>query len=148
MATERELGWDDEIVKDSVDFVLLPDGDYSFKVTGFERGRYAGGQKLPPCNMATVHIEIDSPEGTTTIKHNLYLHTTTEGLLSGFFAAIGQKKKGEPLRMNWNSVIGSTGRCQVYVDNWTTKEGKDAQSNRIKKFYPADEKPAYTPGAF
>lgn len=148
MAIDRELGWDDEIVKDSTEYILLPAGDYNFKVTSFERGRYAGGTKLPPCNMATVHIEIEGAEGTITIKHNLYLHTTTEGLLSGFFAAIGQKKKGEPLRMNWNSVTGSTGKCQVSIRNWTTKDGKDAQSNDIKKFYAADETPAYVPGAF
>ena len=29
---ERELGWDDEIEKDGPEFVLLPEGDYSFEV--------------------------------------------------------------------------------------------------------------------
>lgn len=38
---ERELGWDDEIVKES-DFILLPEGDYNFKVAGFERARHEG----------------------------------------------------------------------------------------------------------
>ena len=37
---ERELGWDDEIEKDGPEFVLLPEGDYSFEVVGFERARH------------------------------------------------------------------------------------------------------------
>ncbi|MDK7260530.1 hypothetical protein QP450_07255, partial [Gardnerella vaginalis] len=52
---------------------------------------------------------IETPEGITFATHNLFLHSRTEGLLSAFFGAIGQKKHGEPLRMNWNSVIGSVG---------------------------------------
>ena len=38
MAEEREFGWDDEIENDN-EFQILPDGDYNFTVTGFERGR-------------------------------------------------------------------------------------------------------------
>ena len=44
---ERELDWDDEIERES-DFVLLPEGDYDFTVTGFERARHEGSEKLPP----------------------------------------------------------------------------------------------------
>ena len=36
---ERAFGWDDEIKNDGPDFVLLPEGDYLFTVTGFERAR-------------------------------------------------------------------------------------------------------------
>ena len=45
MAEEREFGWDDEIENDS-EFQILPDGDYNFTVTGFERGRHQGSAKL------------------------------------------------------------------------------------------------------
>lgn len=159
---ERELNWDDEIVKDS-DFVLLPEGDYDFLVTAFERGRHNGSEKLPPCNKAVVTLEIDSPEGKAYIKHNLFLHSRCEGLLSNFFTGIGQKKHGEPLKMNWNAVIGSTGRCKVGVRSWVNKEGNEMQSNEVKKFYepaassapktaPAPAAPqqggVYTPGTF
>lgn len=131
---ERELNWDDEIVKDS-DFVLLPEGDYDFRVTAFERGRHNGSEKLPPCNKAVVTLEIDSPEGKAYIKHNLFLHSRCEVLLSNFFTGIGQKKHGEPLKMNWNTVIGSTGRCKVTIRKWTGKVGNEMQSNEVKKFY-------------
>lgn len=134
-AMERELAWDDEISKEGGSFELLPEGDYSFKVKSFQRGRYSGGAKIPPCNQANLEIEVFGEHGNSiVIKHNLFLHQRTEGLLSAFFVGIGQKKHGEPLKMNWNAVPGSTGRCHVYVDEWTTERGETRKSNKIKYF--------------
>ena len=138
---ERELGWDDQIQNDGPEFVVLPAGDYDFEVTNFERGRHNGSDKLPPCNKAIIHIRMEAPEGETTIKHNLFLHTKTEGMLCAFFTAIGQRKKGEPLKMNWNSVIGSKGRAKIDVKKWTY-DGKEYEGNEIKKFYEPTEGPA------
>lgn len=136
---ERELGWDDTIEKDSGEFVLLPEGDYNFTVTKFERGRFAGSAKMPACNQAKLEITVHSPEhGDVVIFHNLFLHTKTEGLLSAFFSSIGQKKKGEPLRMNWNAVIGAKGRCQLEHNKYQ-KDGRELVNNQIKRFYSYDE---------
>ena len=55
---ERELGWDDEIENDGPEFIVLPEGDYSFKVIDFERARHPGSEKLPACNKAIVHIRL------------------------------------------------------------------------------------------
>lgn len=144
---EREYNWDDEIVKDS-DFVLIPEGDYPFTVVGFERGRHEGSDKLPPCNKAIITLRIALPDGTAQeLKHNLFLHSKCEGLLSAFFVAIGQKKKGEPLRMNWNAVIGTRGICKISVRTWKGKNGEDMQSNDIKKFYSPEDAPTQQPAA-
>lgn len=138
---ERELNWDDEITKDS-DFILLPEGDYDFKVTGFERARHNGSEKLPPCAKAVVTLEISAPEGVAYIKHNLFLHTKCEGLLSNFFTGIGQKKHGETLKMNWGAVVGSTGRCKVAIRHWkNSNTGENMQSNEVKKFYEPAQNP-------
>lgn len=146
-AIERELDWNDTIEKDS-DFVLLPEGDYSFTVESFERGRHNGSDKLPPCNKAILTLKITAPEGEVTIKHNLFLHTKTEGMLSSFFSGIGQKKKGEKLTMNWNAVTGATGRCKVGIHEFKGDDGTTKKYNQIARFYPKDDKPAFTPGAF
>ncbi|MGF6785673.1 hypothetical protein M2454_003108 [Aequitasia blattaphilus] len=138
---ERELGWEDEITKDD-DYVLLPEGEYDFLVESFERARHAGSDNLPACNKAIVKIRVDSPNGTAYINHNLFLHTKTEGMLSAFFSAIGQKKKGENLKMDWNKVPGSTGKAKI-----APKTYKDNQYNEIKRFLPKEDK-QYTPGAF
>lgn len=143
---EREFDWDDTIVKDS-EFVVLPAGDYSFNVESFERGHFNGSEKMPACNMATLKIKITDQSGkSTVINHNLLLHSRCEWSLSEFFTAIGQKKKGEPLRMNWQLVPGSTGRCKVGTRTYNGNE-----YNEIKKFYPKDEtpqKPTFSAGQF
>lgn len=135
---EREFGWDDTIQQDSEDFVLLPEGLYNFVVKGFERGRHMPNPqnpgKLPACNKATVSIAIEAAEGSTVLKHNLFLHSSTEGMLSAFFAAIGQKKKGEPLKMNWQTIVGARGVCKVGIRTYNGN-----QYNEVKSMlYPED----------
>lgn len=134
---DHEIGWEDTIEKDS-DFVLLPDGLYHFTVVGMERTRHTPNSqnpgKLPACNKAIVSIKIVANEGETELRHNLFLHSSTEGMLSAFFAAIGQKKKGEPLRMNWNIIIGATGVCKV-----GTRQYNNNNYNEVKSMlYPED----------
>lgn len=92
--TDRALGWDDEFTNISQDFVLLPEGEYYFEVTGMERARFEGSAKLPPCSMAKLTLKIfGGALGDTTVTHRLYLHTKTQGLLGAFFESIGQCKK-------------------------------------------------------
>lgn len=156
MAEEREFSWDDEIENDS-EFQLLPEGDYNFTVTGFERGRHSGSSKLPPCNKAIITLKLTGEQGEGTLKHNLFLHTKTEGMLCAFFTAIGQRKHGEKCRMNWSAVVGANGRCKVGIHEFpSNRTGEMLKSNEIKKFYepdesaPAKETPAssFTPGSF
>lgn len=126
---DRELDWDSEIVADS-EFTLLPPGLYSFTVAGYERAQHTPTNpngKLPSCNKAIVSIKIVANEGETTLKHNLFLHTSVEGLLSAFFGAIGLKKKGEPLKMPWNQITGATGVCKVGI-----REHNGNQYNEVK----------------
>lgn len=131
---DGELGWDDPIQNDGPEFTLLPEGDYDFTVIDFERGRHAGSEKLPACNKAVVHLKVETPEGVAIIRHNLFLHTKTEGMLCAFFTAIGMRKKGERLRMNWSAVPGSRGRAKIGIRTYN-----DKQYNEIKKFYEPDE---------
>lgn len=134
---DRELGWDDVINKES-DFILLPEGDYDFRVESFERQRFEGSQYTPPCNMAVLRLAIDTPDGTASIQHRLYLHSSREAALSAFFLAIGQKKKDEPLRMNWNAVPGSTGRAHIVQK--PDKNDASRVYNNVSRFYPKEPK--------
>lgn len=90
-------------------------------------------------NKAVLKLRIESEAGTAYLTHNLFLHSKTEGILSSFFSSIGLKKKGEPLRMNWNLVPGSKGRCKVKVRNWKGNDGEERQSNEIVRFYPKED---------
>lgn len=144
---ERELGWDDQIENDGDDFIILPEGDYDFEIVEFERGRHNGSEKLPPCNKAVVSVKIESPEGAVTLKHNLFLHTKTEGMLCAFFTGIGQRKKGERVTMDWTKVVGSKGRCKIATRKFVSDKGKELTFNDIKKFYEPEAK-NFTPGSF
>ena len=73
---------------------------------------------------------------TSGFNHQLFLHTKTEGLLSAFFSSLGLTKKGEPLRMNWNAVPGSTGRAHITLD--PDRNDPEKKYNHVKRFYPKD----------
>ena len=137
-----ELGWDSEIENEGSEFIVAEPGDYDFTVIGIERARFAGSDKMPACNQAKLSIRIDIPgaSGECVIKHNLFLHSKTEWKLCEFFTAIGQRKKGQRVSMNWNAVIGSSGRCKVTKRSYKSKNtGADLWTNDIEKFYaPAD----------
>lgn len=134
---DREFDWEDTIQEDAKEFILLPEGDYQFTVTGFERGRHTPNPqnpgKLPACNKAIITIKVETDEGDAVMTHNLFLHSSTEGMLSAFFGAIGQKKHGEPLKMNWNTVMGAKGVCKV-----SHREYDGKKYNNVKSMIYAD----------
>ncbi|WP_440896262.1 hypothetical protein ACS127_17330 [Amphibacillus sp. Q70] len=137
---ERELGWDDEIEKSGPEFILLPEGSYNFRVEKFERGRHTGSANLPACNKAVLTLKVDGGEhGEATVTNNLFLHSKTEGFLSAFFEAIGQKKEGERVKMNWNMVIGAVGRCELEINRFTSNKGNEIENNQVKTFLPYEE---------
>ena len=151
----REYNWDDEISQDSAEFALLPEGEYEFSVTGFERGRYPGGAKLPSCPKATVSLRFEGVEGVAVIKHNFFMHSKCEGLLCAFFTCLGMRKHGEPLRMDWPGTVGGTGRAKITVRSYTGNDGREYQTNDVKQFLEPENAPAapaaaqsWTPGAF
>lgn len=134
----RELGWEEEIENEGSENVLLPEGDYPFTVTKFERGRSKGSEKLPPCNMAILTIRLDDQ---TTVTENLLLNKKLEWKLCQFFVAIGARKHGEKFRMNWSKVTGASGYCKVIIEEYTNKDGKIRQINRIDKFLDPENAP-------
>lgn len=140
-----EYGWEDEIVNEGNEFPLLPEGDYNFTISKVERARHGGSEKIPPCNMAKVTFTIWGEEDKVEITENFYLCNKFEWKLSALFLAIGMKKHGEPLKMNWNAVPNKTGKCHVYIDTYY-KQNDDRtkppenKSNKIKKLYAYDEK--------
>ena len=156
MQSERAYSWDEGEIQqpnEGSDFVVLPAGTYPFEITGFERGRFTPGpkSKLPECPKAIVSVRVTGDMGASTVKHNLYLHSSCEGFLCQFFTSIGHRKSGEPLRMAWDRIVGCTGMCKVSVRKGTGQyEGKEF--NEIKTFLDpaiashnsqASQEPAY-----
>lgn len=128
----HELNWDDDIDINADVFRVLEEGEYDFVVKSHEKSRYQpqAGAKLPPCNMVTLHLDVDN----TTIEHRLFLHSRCEGMLCAFFKAIGARTSGERLKMEWNRVNGATGRCVIGIRKWIGKDGTERESNEVKRF--------------
>ena len=137
---DRELDWGDSIENDSPDYILLPEGEYDFIVDHFDRERHNGSEKLPPCWKAVIYLRIETPQGVATVRHNLFLHTRTEGMICAFFTAIGQRQHGQRITMNWNAVPGARGRAKIGVREYNGK-----QYNEVKRFLEpsAPAAPAY-----
>ena len=135
------MDWDSAIESDGQQFIILPEGDYTFTVTGFERGRYPGSAKLPPCNKASLTLTIELPDGqTATCREDLILYRTLEWKLASFFRAIGQKKSGERLVMDWNAVIGSHGRAHLKPRTYVNRYGEEKTANDVDYFLDYEEK--------
>ena len=134
------LDWNDTIESDGQEFITLEEGDYIFEVTGFERGRFPGGQKIPACNKAALTLQVKTDAGTAVIRTDLLLYKTMEWKLSSFFRCIGQKKHGERLKMDWSKVIGSRGRAHFKPRTYTDRDGNERQTNDVDRFYDWEEK--------
>ena len=151
----KVFDWDDEITNDggeSLESVILPEGNYPFEVIKMEKAWYDGSDKVPPCNQAKLFLRVDGGElGTALCVENIYLVEKFEWKAAAFLRSIGLKKHGEPVC--WSKLQhcdGETGRCQVYVDEFTGRNGP-MKSNKIRKFYDKDEqtaKKAFKKGEF
>lgn len=132
----RELDWNEEVEKS--EYTLLPEGDYDFTVESFERGRYEGSDKVPPCNRALLKIKVDAPEGTTVMSESLLLYDRMQWKLAEFFLSIGAEDVNGRVKMNWQMVPRATGRATVEV----RADAKDPAKkfNHVRKFLPKPKK--------
>lgn len=135
---EMLMDWNDTIENDGQEFVLLPDGEYNFTVTNFERGRFPGGPKIPACNKAVITVQVKTDDGIATVRFDLFLYKTVEWRLSAFFRCIGQKKSGEKVVMNWNNVIGSKGRAYFKQRTYINNFGEEKTVNDLANFIDYD----------
>lgn len=145
MATDNMImDWDDVIENDGQEFVILPEGDYTFTVTNFERGRFPGSAKIPACNKATISISIDNDKGIATARFDLILYRTLEWKIASFFRSIGQKKHGEKVTMNWNGIVGARGKAHIKPRTYI-KDGEERQANDVDRFYDYEESTGFAP---
>lgn len=114
--------WDDEIEeKPQPKFELMPDGDYLFTVTGFERSMWNGSEKskVPPCKQAEYELtfEFKNEKNEPCVQKltlRLRLHTSVSFQIFNFFNGIGLHKSGDGMKkFPWEKAIGKTGIAKV-----------------------------------
>lgn len=139
-APDRELDWDDEITNDG-GFVLLPEGDYPYTITKFERARYGGSSKVPPCKMAQLTVAVHGAQGDASVSYRLFLLAKFQWKIAELFVSLGlASPDDEKVRMQWDRVQGGTGLCHIAQREFTKQSGPHAgetgTANEITKFLP------------
>jgi len=140
----KEIGWDEEVEK-GAEYVLLPDGDYDFTIESFERGRYEGSDKVPPCNRALLKVRVDAPEGIAVMNESLLLYDKMQWKLAEFFLSIGAEDTDGKVRMNWQMVPQATGRATI--ETRSDRNDPTKKFNHVKKWLPKQKK-EYKAGDF
>ena len=151
--------WDDEVElteeqdRGGQESSILPDGKYSFEVIKVEKHFYDGGAKIPACNMAKVFLRIDGGElGTSLVVENIYLAEGFEWKAGSFLRAIGIRSHGD--KLEFSKLLhcdGEVGRCEIYVDEYTGRDGTTRKSNKLRRFFDKEEqapKKAFKKGSF
>ncbi len=126
------FGWNDAIENDGQEqeaLIVVPEGDYDFRIVDFQRAKAKSG-----ANMAHVTMRVESNEGASLIHEYIVLTSSQEWKISAFFRAIGQKKRGERVTMDWTKVNGARGRAHVIVDKFKRNDGTDGESNKISRY--------------
>ncbi len=132
------LAWDAEISDDGAEFLILPEGDYLGQVIDVERGWHEASEKLPACNMVTIHMTFQTEAGAARAQTNLYMVQKLEWKLSSFFRCIGFKRKGEPMQIDWTKVPGTWGRVHLKPGSFDGNGGKTVSVNEIVRFLDYD----------
>lgn len=130
--------WDDVIENDGKERKeILPEGDYRFKVDKLEKTTVGSDGKYKGAPMAKMSFTLSGEEGTSEMTCCIILNDAFDWKISGFFRAIGAKKKGEKMVMNWREVEGKEGMAHVIVQDGEYK-GKATKKNDIGYFIDYD----------
>ena len=135
------MDWESTIENDGKRIVTLPEGDYEFTVTKFEKGWYDGSSKIPACPKAMLELTIEvSGVGTSIVKENIYIDESVEWKICEFFRCLGLRQHGERQKMPWDKVIGKKGKAHIVVNEYTGNDGNQYKNNKIVRF--VDSAPA------
>lgn len=143
--------WDSTIQNDGGDFRLLPEGVYPFTVRSLEKAYNNGTKSIPACPMAKLVFRVGVGADVSDVTANLYLDDSQEWKLCQFFLALGMRKHGEALKMNWDAVVGKAGWLEVEHYNYTDNKGEEKTINSVARYLdpadaPADGKPVVSGG--
>lgn len=137
--------WDSKISQDGGDFQLLPVGIYPFTVKKLAKDYYNGGATIPACPKATLTLRVGSAQsGMSDVIDSLLLDDSLEWKLCQFFKAIGARKHGEEIQMNWDAVEGKGGWLEIEHREYQ-KDGETRTANQVKRYIDPADVPAQQP---
>ena len=148
------LGWDQDEYSDEGGFTLLPAGTYQFQVSGFERKRFDGSEKMAPCPKADLKLTVITETGVETVNTSLMLNTKTAWRVAQFFEGLGFQKNPETGKVpaKWTEIIGKGGYLELGPRKYTSN-GQERQTNEVVKYlkpseWPSDAQPQQAQPAY
>lgn len=129
MTNDQFLEWDDVIDDGSM---LLEPGEYPFTVKSFEKSR-----SKKDAHMAVITMEVGS-DLKREIVDRFVLSKNMVWKIASFFRSIGLKKHGEKTKMVWDKVVGKTGMCTVFTEEYEA-DGKKRYSNKIDEYLDPED---------
>lgn len=127
---------DNEIDIRNLESVILPAGVYPFSVIKTDKGHFDGFAKIPACEMAKVYLRLSGGNlGKGMCSEAFFLTSNMEWKAAAFLSCVGLRKHGD--KVIWSDLMkctGTSGRCEIYVDQYIDKYGKVSKCNRVKQF--------------
>ena len=134
----RALDWGDEIANRGAGAILEP-GDYPFTVTGFTAKSFNGSDRMAPCPIAEMTLDVDGGEqGVASVKAGLFLSESAQGDIFAFFRSLGLRPNESgryPIgRRDFEACIGMGGRCRVKLRDWKGNDGSVRKAVDVDTF--------------
>ena len=130
--------WTWKLTDDSDGYRLLQPGVYRARIKRFEQGEFKGSAKLSACPRAIITLAVETENGPQEVTVSLLVHRKLEWKLSQFFRAIGRKKHGEALDMDWSGLVGLPLKVHLTIRSYTNHDGEERQCNDVDRFYDFD----------
>lgn len=132
-------GWDIELDFSELDnepsYIELPEGDYEFTVTKFDRSEFKGTAKVPQCQTAELTVEVKTDQGIGVVRQTFFLLKTRD--------IPGNERKWNPMKamlmflrsighdgvkqIPWDDVVGRTGKAHIAPHKYNDKTYNEIQ---------------------
>jgi hypothetical protein len=131
--------------QDNQSFVLLPPGDYVFRVVGMESGIQTGTGKTAGSPFWEFKLMIEGKGAN--VYERLIDHESTGWKIDTFLKCTGQtppvnapfefeEQAAEAAGVHWINPIGLRGHCALIVEEFTkTGQTEKKKKNRVSVFY-------------
>lgn len=103
--------------------VLLPEGNYNFKVTYYEKSRNRANNP-----MAIIHLDV---EGKAEILDYISIQENAIWKMDQFFAGIGINEEDEELINSFDKAVGKTGKLHLKQEKRNGKNGGTYYVNSV-----------------
>ena len=150
--TARAMELDESVSYDGSDYKVIEDGVYPFKVKAVSIVQFNGSDNIPPCPCAEVVMRVGTGVDSTDVKDRIHLYVNDYGnpnwKIAAFYRAIGYKKHGEEVKMNWNESFlkDKTGWLETkqreFTYNQGTRKGETGINIDVARYIDPEDAPA------